>query len=388
MKIRVQFLPRLDSLLQNTSETLLSREEQILKILNGAKILIRSSIEMLETQLTQDGPDCLGILIGHEDYFSSDLPTFKQGFITQDRGLHFCLDELAKLSVKHPNLVIMPGSFYLLQNAVPEDRKFYRQNNSKNYHAEMYVQNIAPAFYQGELIRLIKKGDYLESMTKSGKAFITQKLTCENEWLSALKSDCERLNVACYAEDELEDALPKMVMLGKTPLPGEEGLLKKLNLVREDLFDPTFTINGLTFGLEICADHQRAAIGKCPSLENLDLQCLVSFGQAQVYDGTAGKGVFIRADRDSSTILDMRDNATPIPVGKSFKIEAGSKTGCSSLVAPPTTQPTKEILASGTLPVAAAIPPAPPAIKFFTPVCDNPIKKTEELSDPIKLTNV
>ncbi|WP_157698241.1 hypothetical protein [Legionella clemsonensis] len=281
------------------------KEGNVAALLTEATEIIETTVSETSTIMEEESYN-LGIVIGHEDFFESSL--IKSGCVSQTEGFAYFINHLCRLSEKFPNVLLIPGSIYLSVNKVVEDEKPYRQNGSKDYAAAIYVQNVAPVFYQGQLIRLIKKGEYLEGIFRDevrASKLKRESIVTEENFLEILSSRCERLEVSAYAEDELESLVPQVVMFGKTPLPGEGHLLQQYNLLHKDFFSPIFKIKGIRCGLEICADHRRAQKGLVARLSGLDIHLLTSFGQTPMYDGTNGKGFFIRADADSSTIFDM-----------------------------------------------------------------------------------
>ncbi|WED43403.1 hypothetical protein [Legionella cardiaca] len=323
MKFRVTFLPVFKPLDIDSNLTI---EKQTDLFLMEAREVIKLAMDHTNELISEES-DCMGIVIGHEDFFESGGKHIQ--CVSQAQGLNYFVEELAKLSENYPNILLIPGTIYLSVEKEITDRKFYRQNKSKNYNAGLYVQNISPVFYQGQLLRLIKKGDYLKSVTKTAKSRLIRKSLClEADFVEALGSNCERLEVASYAEDELEHLVPRVVMFGKTPLPGEGALLRQLDLTDKALFSPEFTIKGIRFGLEICADHQKAAKGEKKPLEGLDIHLLTSFGQVPVYDGTEGRGFLIRADHDSSTIL--KDKRV-LDINRPFEIYKDNRSALTNL---------------------------------------------------------
>ncbi|CEK09658.1 hypothetical protein [Legionella hackeliae] len=316
MKIKVSFLP----LLKPTKVKTVSSLDKVKTLLSEAKDVIASVVKSTSEDVARLSLSH-GVVIGHEDFFRSGCKNVEHGCIPQAEGIDFFVNELGKISAQYPNVLIIPGSIYLSVDKLNIDKKNYRQNGSKNYLSDVYVQNVVPVFYMGNLIRLIKKGDYLQSLFRTGAGFNATLIKSEEEFIQALTSNCERMDVKVYAEDELEDMVPRVVMFGKTPLPGEISVLQKHGLTHEDLFSPIFTVKGVHYGIEICADHQRAKMGSIPQLENLDVHILTCYGQTPLYDGTLGQGFFIRADLDSCTIFDMRKNDAGEQVEQSLPLE-------------------------------------------------------------------
>ncbi|KTD17378.1 hypothetical protein [Legionella jordanis] len=318
MKNRVFFLPKFKP---NVSS--LPDSEQVWQLLEQAKGHIADIMEQAK-QCIQHEPDTLAIILGYEDYFQSGAGHLNHGCVPQEIGVRYFVDVFANLTKGYENIVLIPGSIYLSVDKLEADNKPYRQNGSKNFNAEVYVQNVVPVFFAGKCIRLLKKGDYLSAHIKNPnhKQHCHRKtaISSEADFLHLLTSEeCERLQVDVYHEDELEDKVKNCVMFGKTPLPGERQLLERFDLVDVDFFSPKFTIKGRSFGLEICADHQRAFLRKIPALSGLDIHLLSCYGQPQVYDGTHGSGFFIRAEHDSCSILDMRSQ-TYLDVKSCFEI--------------------------------------------------------------------
>ncbi|KTD08421.1 hypothetical protein SAMN02746073_0556 [Legionella jamestowniensis DSM 19215] len=322
MRAKVSFLP----IFKPVHVKGVLKEDKVSTLLTEATEIIESAVSNMSSIVEEQSYD-FGIVIGHEDFFESARDHIGDGCIPQAQGLAYFVNELCKLSARYPNVLLIPGTIYLSVNKLIQDEKHYRQNGSKNYTAAVYVQNIAPVFYRGQLIRLIKKGNYLEGIFRDevkASKLRRESITTENDFLEMLSSTCERLEVSAYAEDELESFVPRVVMFGKTPLPGEEQLLQKYNLAHENFFSPVFTVKGVHCGLEICADHRRAQAGLLPCLRNLDIHLLTCFGQTPVYDGTNNQGFFIRADHDSSTIYDMKvDKAIEIEEPLAFSNKTG-----------------------------------------------------------------
>ncbi|VEG91950.1 hypothetical protein [Legionella spiritensis] len=259
---------------------------------------------MVENAARSHNKDTMPIVLCAEDFFQGgEICTAaeeneKSGqCYNRDIAYHFIAGELTRLSLRYPDVLIIPGTMYVsvpaTQDPSTPDRSVYEQNNGKR-PGRIYTQNIAPVLYGGKLIRLLKKGDYLiDTKTK------TQLTTSEQHIAAATAGN--KLEVPFYNEDTLEDMNSGLIHLGKTPLPGEAALMTALNMNPDELFSPVFTVKGITFGLEICGDHTRQTLAE----EDVDFHLISSNGIGWTYNAGQEKGYRVQADAESRNLTSI-----------------------------------------------------------------------------------
>ncbi|WP_412754568.1 hypothetical protein [Legionella donaldsonii] len=304
MELRVYFLPKgFEPVINRT----LDLKSQALALLTQAAEIIKQTMEAVQPSTVSDH---LALVIGPGDFWKSGCGLLTHGCLPQSLALDYFAREMVALSALYPQIILIPGSIYLSVDKLAADEKSYFRAHSDHFIPSVYMQNIAPVFYSGKCLRLIKRGGYLLTVNKNEQQHSTVKeLTSESEFLNALSSvHCQRLEVLpCLEDGSGALAIPDVAFFGKTPLPGENLLLETLDLWSDRLFSPVFTIENVTFGLEIGSDHDFAAQHLAARLENLDLHLLISSGQSRRYDGTNGCGFFICADKDKATMLNMQE---------------------------------------------------------------------------------
>lgn len=303
MEIRVYFLPKgFEPVINRT----LDLKSQAQALLTQAAEIIRRAMEVVQPSTESDH---LALVIGPGDFWKSGCGLLTHGCLPQSLALDYFAREMVALSAQYPQIILIPGSIYLSVDKLATDEKSYFRSNSNNFIPSVYMQNIVPVFYSGKCLRLIKRGGYLLSINKNEQNSAVKELTSESEFLNALSSvHCQYLEVLPCPEDESGAlSIPDVAFFGKTPLPGENLLLETLDLWSDRLFSPVFTIENVTFGVEIGTDHDFAAQNLAARLENLDLHLLISSGQSRRYDGTNGCGFFICVDKDRATMLDMQE---------------------------------------------------------------------------------
>ena len=199
-----------------------------------------------------------------ENFFGSP-PNYERECIDRNTAYTFFQKEFTQLSKAFPNIIIIPGSVYLSVQA-SMDENLYEQDSERFKAPKLYVQNVAPVFFNGEWIRLIKKGTHLKQGPKE--------LLTEEDFSTAQKTKT-KITASTYREDELFSVKNTPVFFGKTPLPKESDILKELKITTATFFDPIFSINNITFGLEICGDHHDA---KLAASKQVDIHIIVSDG--------------------------------------------------------------------------------------------------------------
>lgn len=239
----------------------------------------------------------LNLILSYEDFFGgAEICTeFEEEnntarCIDRDTAYDFFKNEMSKLSARYPHILFIPGSIYLSVDKSRSDFSRYSQENKdrKNtFLSKLYVQNVAPVFFQGKWVKLIKKGSYLEQGKKQ--------ITSENDFAKAIMQSINKISVTDYHEDELTDINNGLVFFGLTPLPGESNKLDELNIVHHNFFNPIFSIDGFDIGLEICADHTKHIF---ESESTLDLHLVSSNGVCQTYAHINKRGYYIQSDYD------------------------------------------------------------------------------------------
>lgn len=317
MEIRVYFLSKgFEPVINRT----LDLKSQAQALLTQAAEVIKDALEIVQPSTDSDR---LALVIGPGDFWKSGCGLLTHGCLPQSLALDYFAREMVALSAQYPNIVLLPGSIYLSVDKLAIDEKSYSRSNSGNFIPTAYTQNIAPVFYNGKCLRLIKRGAYLLSINENEQNSTTKELTSEGEFVNALSSiQCQRLEVTRCTENELGAlSISDFAFFGKTPLPGENLLLETLDLWSDRLFSPVFTIENITFGVEIGTDHYFAAQHHIVPLENLDLHLLISSGQSKQYDGTNGCGFFICADTDSATLFNMQEAGKNIDINTILQVD-------------------------------------------------------------------
>lgn len=259
---------------------------------------------------TAKSTNSIPIVLCGEDFFQGgDIATDKEivnntgTCIPRDMAFKFFAKELRELSEKYPEVIILPGSAYLSVKSLDADKAFYDQDNQRNIKPSIYVQNVMPVFYNGEWVKLIKKGSPLVANNK--------KILTESAFLEA-SSMVQRLVVKDYGEDNLTDINRNLVVFGDTPLPNEEALLQQLNIVdeknKDNFFDPIFQLDNLVFGIEICRDHRqkKLAVNHADDYEHIQVHAISALGVDWEYNaGQLNQGYRVQADSDSRNCISV-----------------------------------------------------------------------------------
>lgn len=289
-------------------------QQQLAKILIKLESLVKSAYDENKDN------NILPIVCCGEDFFqggelgSEREEELKQGkCMDRDTVFEFFATQMRALSQRYPTVLIMPGSVYVSIDAKEGDQaKFlFNQDNVKKIKGSVYVQNISPVFFNGEWIRLIKKGDYLKCQSKS--------ILSEEDLLKLPAGS--RVEVPEYHEDTLVDINSNLIVFGETPLRGEKLLLVKLlekqNL--EHFNEPVFVIGEISFGVVICGDISWNKVGKFTEQKNIsdqktDVFIVLSNGIAAQFDkdSTGGKGYYLQADADSDRLCQVFYRNKPV----------------------------------------------------------------------------
>lgn len=201
----------------------------------------------------------LNIAVGCEDFFkSSNLSTNRCMDLDKTYELIGPKGPFAQISAKYKNCLIVPGSLYI-SVPIPKEHGHHRFRQDGRLHllssTTCYTTNIAPVYFQGKLLRIIRKGEMLEQNLNGRQ--VPMRTTDE---LSALAAS--RLNVTSYREDNLTDLFDNdkrgTCYLGKTLLPGEVRAMTR-HLQTDDfnkLFSHECTIGDKTFLFVICGEFR------------------------------------------------------------------------------------------------------------------------------------
>lgn len=208
------------------------------------------------------------IVVGSEDFFDSALG---HACFDMRAAYEVMTNELKALSELYPNVLFCPGSLYI-SAPIPDTHyqcSYIQQERSEPTLASTtcYVSNIMPIYHNGELIRIIRKGDYLREKIAHRKDADLRPIESADE-LSLLRNQQSKLVVTSYNEDELDSIIMRpagdgvkqlsgVCYLGKTYLPGEIALIKSLlgeNIDTNVLMNHEFEIQGSKCLALICAE--------------------------------------------------------------------------------------------------------------------------------------
>lgn len=270
--------------------------------------------KMVDTASKSLAKEDMPVIICGEDFFQGG-DIFK-GPIGQcfDRDTTYCFirDKLTNLSKKYPNVLIVPGSMYVTEKG---KMGLYDQNSTKGVKGNLYTQNIVPIFYNGSLIRIIKKGGFLQYEDQYKKRHDV----CDSATHKHLIEKNIKMSVVGYHEDQLDD-YKHLIFVGKTPLPGERECLERLKIYHDDIYSPIFLIKELKFGLEICGDSHVNTLSK----QNLDFHIVVSNGIiSSNIDSCKEDGFFVQADAGKSNYFSHLSFTSPD--GKTLDVKLQEK---------------------------------------------------------------
>lgn len=255
--VRLGQLEQLPTSMQPESDYHITKE----KMLNKADGIYQLLKSLPDTQASL-------IVVGSEDFFDSTLG-------------HACFDmravyevmanELKALSESYPNVLFCPGSLYI-SATIPDTHyqcSYIQHKRSEPTLASTtcYVSNIMPVYHNGELIRIIRKGDYLQEKIARAKGVDLRPIISADE-LSLPRNPPPKLIVTSYHEDELDSIIMRpagdevkelsgVCYLGKTYLPGEIALIKSIlgeNIDTNALMNHEFEIQGSKCLALICAE--------------------------------------------------------------------------------------------------------------------------------------
>ena len=272
-------------------------KDRTIQQLNNHLVILEAIVKEAATSARDD---VIPVVFCNEDFFQGEKISAPDEVVARigecldrDIAYNFMAKELVELSKKYPQVLIIPGSMYVSVHALPEDASRYKQDTINIMRSNLYVQNIAPIYYDGHMLRIIKKGDFLfDKKTR-------RKITSSEEHYTAIDAE-HNFTVPKYREDTLEELNPGLVFLGKTPLPGEEALIDKLGLGHLHLFSPTFEINKLTFGLEICSDHNEKDLP-----DDINIHLVSSNGVAWTYNACNLNGYRVQSDAESENLCSV-----------------------------------------------------------------------------------
>ncbi len=306
MEIKVFYCnhPEEKSILSNSNKYRFNTEspQKLTKSVLDYKLNLITDI--VHSASKNDNKEAIPIVFGPEDFFESAEISDIEGSFKEGSGKCFHLEttysffakEMLELSRKHPKVLIAPGSMYV-STKMEGSLHRYDQEGQIIKTTSICVQNIAPVFYNGQLIRIIKKGTTLKTNDKGKKKDLyTYEDVCKINRNT-------KIQVEKYREDDLTDINPGLVFFGETTLPGERNLLNTLDLFSNEIHTPTFKIKDITFGLEICADHSDKKLFNKVGDNQIHVHLVSSNGIGPSYDATKGKGYCIQSDADTNGYL-------------------------------------------------------------------------------------
>ncbi|MCF6766871.1 hypothetical protein L3V86_00620 [Thiotrichales bacterium 19S11-10] len=263
--------------------------------------------------------DDLHIVLGPEDFLcGAKIATQEE--ITQQRGkciplkdaYRFICHDLLELSKIRKDILFVPGSMYVSEKQ--RDVALVTQENIRRgmmQGAKQYMQNIAPVYHGGSLIRLLKKGKqlkmtYINDRNKRVNIYVDQVSKIES-----ILGNNKHIEVLSYKEDHLTD-FDNIVMAGKTSLVSEKSILKQYGYENlELLFTPYFNIQGYDVGMEICGDHTVA------SMQELDIHMVSSHGvREEYYHSIKPHGYFLQADESETKFVYKVDDKAKVQIIK------------------------------------------------------------------------
>jgi hypothetical protein len=252
------------------------------------------------------------IILGCEDFFNG-ISLAKNACLDVETVYQMLSPDgpFANFSKAHPNCIICPGSMYLSEE-IPEEHNAvkYDQNGATNIPlatTTCYVTNIMPVFYQGKLVRLIRKGE----LVKFNKQYVKD----VNDIKPSL-FEKNKLRVISYHEDELESSIKdeengkkSVCYLGKTLLPSEKKImqeqlgvdLNQMAFTGDNLFSHEYMLGDERFLFLICGECNDGA-GEYVSttktlLENNNYHYIIhSTAGVNVPPSYLEKSIYIHAD--------------------------------------------------------------------------------------------
>lgn len=254
---------RLGQVTQLTSETPQQSDYEV------TKQQMLKKIGEIEQQLKSlpSSQDSL-IVVGSEDFFDS---TLGHACFDMTAAYQVMANELKALSKQYPNVLFCPGSLYI-STPIPlthQSCSYKQEDRSEPNLASTtcYVSNIMPIYYNGELIRIIRKGEQLQERIIRAKGVELRPIASVDE-LSTPRTPPPKLIVTSYHEDELDSIIMRLAKadlkelrgvcyLGKTYLPGEIDLIKSTlgtNVDVKELMNHEFEVNGSKCMALICAE--------------------------------------------------------------------------------------------------------------------------------------
>lgn len=234
-------------------------------IYDVTKQRMQSKLDVLATQLDAlPDSDSPHMVIGSEDFFDSTLDV---ACFDMRAAYEVMANELKQLSKKYPNVLFSPGSFYI-STPIPDAHhmcSMEQEGTKRNLKSTTcYVSNIMPIYYNGKLIRIIRKGEKIIEKIPKKKGVDLRPISSADE-LSDKRSQPVKLSVISYHEDELDSiikvptqALSGVCYLGKTYLPGEIELIKKTfgaSVDPQALMNHEFELGGNTCLALICGEY-------------------------------------------------------------------------------------------------------------------------------------
>lgn len=244
------------------------------------ELLIKERLSVFEKYLSKAEfkKEHPAIIVGCEDFFAV---SFTDRFYDLETVYSMFFKEFVAISLKYPHIIFTPGSLNV-SVPIPTDHqniKFYQEANNRLMNNNgCYFSNLMPIFYNGELLRIIRKGElaYLTRQVTplTGKNIKIERIAINSteEISDYLKIDKNfKLFVVSFHEDEYDNMLKKdnepipSCYLGKTLLPGEEKLIKKYcgnNINLSTLFSHEAVIDKQSFCFLICGEFRGDSLPK------------------------------------------------------------------------------------------------------------------------------
>ena len=242
------------------------------------------------------------LILGHADFLGTSA--FENNvFASPDAIYQALIDYFIPLSKSHPRVIIAPGSIYLSKD-IPESLRgsglVYQQggNKRKLENAINFATILAPVFYNGKLVTLARKGEYLRY--RQGNDGAGGKLLTLSDLSQTIRAGTTLIaphgredDIATISElGEMEDIHSGAIFVGKTYLPEEKERASWYfcpcegdsdNAILDNLFNSEFMIDNEKF-LIVIEDEFEKKHGYTPSVRRKALSTNGSADDGNRYD--------------------------------------------------------------------------------------------------------
>jgi|GEM_PF-3928300 len=190
MDVEVFLVRSEDNKPEGTNQSPTTPEQLVSNLLDSKYNLLNQTLEN-----TPPKEGVVPVILCEEDFWQGHkVGEITKNCIPQEKAFEFFQNQMQSLSEKHPKVLIAPGSVYLSTPAIGSTQPKYFQDNYTVDQAEIYVQNVAPVFYGGELIRLIKKGECLTRKSGQKNQTIVH-IETERDFEQALQDPTKKITV-------------------------------------------------------------------------------------------------------------------------------------------------------------------------------------------------